>query len=197
MRNIHQLPQNYTSQAPTPPVQGTSGGQSVSGGGIDPLVLAFYYLLEASNISSQSAVIHSKMLNQDALAQEQLNEEMGQAQSNKIPDLKFKYSFDHHCVLSWRFWRHGGFFFYDKVTKRKVFLNRSVVNLDKAFNQELSVHREMLSDQMAVEQQKNKIDITGVNNIAGEAMQAAQEGSSLLNALRDLTFKAGMTQSPN
>ena len=181
-------------QAPgAPPVQsqGASGADpgAPSPGSVDPLLLAFYYLLEASNTSDKTAMIHAKQLNQNAQSQQKLNAELSQLQRDSVPHLNTKHHTTYICHYYFLFW------WFTKKTW-VTHSNQVAVDQAQAANQELSVQRQMLSDKMVTLEQDAKIVVSKVNSITDEAMQTEQEGSGLLQALQSLTFKALLRHAP-
>ncbi len=197
-----------------PPVQsqGASGTDqgAPSPGSVDPLLLAFYYLLEASNTSDRSAMIHAKQLNQNAQSQQKLNAQLSALRRDSVPSLQSKHYTDyhwHHYHPGWSFTKlsqphtnpHYRIYLpweYLACTTRVTHPNQNAVDQAQAVNQELSVQRQMLSDKMTVLQQNAQVKESQVNSISDEAMQTSQEGSHLIQILQSLTFQALLRHAP-
>ena len=176
-----------------PPVQSQGASGADQGGplpgSVDPLVLAFFMLLEASNTSDKSAMLHAKQLNQNAQDQQKLNAQLGAIERDSVPSLQTKHHTTYIC--------HYYFFFWYFTKKTWVtHPNQDAVDQAQAVNQQLSVQRQMLSDKMTVLQQNAQVKESQVNSISDEAMQTAQEGSSLLQTLQSLTFQALLRHAP-
>ena len=179
-----------------PPVQGAAPASkgSSSQNNVDPLLLAFYYLLQASNLSSDSALIHAKQINQNALSQEKLNARLGELQNYSVPTLQKNHHTTHISHWTWKFWKHG---FHYHITKTwTTVANQGAVDQSQAKNQEISAQRQMLTDQMTLLQQTAQVSEANVNSIGNEAMQSIQEGTNLLQILQSLTYQALLRQAP-
>jgi len=172
-----------------------------SGGGtIDPLVVAFYLLMEVANTTCQSAIIHSKQLASNAKAQQMLNNEAAQLQWYSVPKLD---STKHREVISdtthftWAFWKHDAFLY--TTCKTKTFVthkNQTQVDNAMAKNQRVAAQRQIISDRLTLLQQTAQVGETNVNTSVNESMQSMQEGTDLLHILLSLTFKALLRQQP-
>ena len=175
------------SQGASAPGQGTP-----STGGVDPLVLAFFYLLEASNTSDQSALLHAKQLGQNAAAQQKLNAEIENLKRDTVPALQNKY----RTTYIWHY--YFIFWYLTKETTHTIIghPNQQAVNQAQMDNQETSVQRQMLTDKMAVLQQNAQVKESQINSITDEAMQTAQEGTGLLQMLQNLTYQALLRHAP-
>ena len=192
MTAIHHKLQIEAPGAPPVQSQGASGsdqGGMPLPGSVDPLLLAFYYLLEASNTTDNTAMIHAKQLNQNAQSQQKLNADLSQLQRESVPHLQTKHHTTYIC--------HYYFFFWWFTKKTWVtHPNQVAVDQAQAVNQELSVQRQMLSDKMATLEQDAKIVVGSVNSDTDEAQMTAQQGSQVLEALKTLTFNALMRHAP-
>jgi hypothetical protein len=179
-----------------PPVQSqgaSSPGQGMpSSGSIDPLVLAFFFLLEASNTSDQSALLHAKQLGQNAAAQQKLNAEIEGLQRDTVPTLQNKYRTTYICHYYFFFW------WFTKETTHTVIghPNQQAVSQAQMDNQEMSVQRQMLTAKIADLQQNAQVTESEVNSITDEAMQTTQEGTGLLQMLQNLTYQALLRHAP-
>lgn len=198
--------QNPPIEQRNQPMEPLKAGAPASGGqpqsfpqGIDPLFLAYYYLMEASNITSLCAVIHSKLLQSNALSQQRLDNQAARMQWYHIPKL---IEHEHHKRIAhthWHgsFWNHGFHYTTYKNVTWKTSPNAGAVNDAEAKNQQINADRQILSDKLNVLQQLAQVGETNVSTLTDESMQSMQEGSNLLTILASLTFKALLTQQPN
>lgn len=166
---------------------------------LDPLFIAYYLLMEATNVSSQAAIIHSKVLNRNALAQERLNNQAAQLQWYHLPKIV---EHKHHKTIKhthWTgsFWSHSGF---EYTTYQKINWttspNATAVQEAQTKNQEVAAKRQILSEKLSVLQQLAQVGESGVDTITDEAMQTMQASSYILQVLETLTFKALLRQPP-
>jgi hypothetical protein len=213
---------SFNQQNPDPILRDGSAGNSMHVGsaalkgesnppsthdGVNVIELAFYYLLEASTTACASAVIHSKLLEKNALSQIRMNNEFAQLQFYSVPELQI----DHHVItikhhhLTWKFWKHDdkgkgwksmlnpfGMFSYVTIEKidRPTIRNQGVIDQMGAKNQMIAGQRQTFADRLNVLQQLAQVGETNANNFSDEAMQTMQMGSSLLDILQNLTFQA-------
>jgi hypothetical protein len=166
---------------------------------VDAIVLAFYYLMEASNATAQSAIVHSKQLNQNAVAQQNLNNKAAQLQWCYVPELQV----DKHSLRKtnthWtiEFWKHGGFEYVTYQTlKWTTNANGGLVNNAEAQNQQVIAERETIANRLNALQQNAQIGETNVNTFTDASMQTMQETQNVMQILQSLTFQALMRQPP-
>lgn len=195
-------------------------GQSSSSadGQGDILAIAFMLLMEASSISTDTAQIHAKQLQQNALSQQRLNAQEQEDHFEAVPSKII----DHHTVTfhtqhtscrhqrtkppgtgwwwSWNRFQGGNWRRRWETTRRvshNTCPNQGAIDQVNARNQEISSDRMKLADQLSILQQGAEIGESQVNTITNEAMQTAQEGVNLLQILQSLTFKALLRNPPN
>ena len=172
------------------------GSDSPFNKGCDPLVLAFFFLLDASTVSSESAMIRAKQLNQNALTQQRLNNKAAELQWYNVP----KEQVNHHAATvlaqthwTWEFWLHSGQFEYTtfkNIPAWDSYPNGSIVNNIQTKNRQVAAQRDLFANKLTLMQQQAGIAAGGINSISGEAMQSMQEGGNLLQILQSLTFQA-------
>jgi hypothetical protein len=166
--------------------------------GADPLLLAFYYLLQASNIANASAVAHAKQMNQNAEAQQSLNNQLAAFHNTNIPQLQKKSSWtDWKQHWTWSFWNHSWMFVYFTRDKIVVTLNGEQVNQAQYQNQEIAAQRQIICNQMNGLEQQSEVSETHVSNIANQAMEGMQIEGDVLQMLKSLTYKVLMRQPPS
>lgn len=178
-------------------------GNPLGNGNIDVMALAYYYLVESASTSAESALVQAKRLRANAESQELLNEEAAQFKWNSIPKL----ASNHHKVVfshvhwTWEFWKHDadlpipGFLYKTGFTKDFVtHPNEAVVQNVEAKNNQISAQKQFFTNQISSLQMEAQRSATTDNSISQEAAQTMQEGASLLQIVRDLTFKALIRQ---
>lgn len=211
---LDSVEQERAMEAITAPGQSSSPSDEQG----DILAITFMLLMEASTISSHTAQIHAKQLEQNALSQQRLNAQEQHDHFSEIPSKII----DHHTQVYhtqhsscrhqrqrptgtgwWWSWNRfqGGDWRRRWVTTRRVSHNtcpnQGAIDQANARNQEISADRMRLADQLSILQQGANIGEAQVNTISNEAMQTAQEGSNLLQILQSLTFKALLRSPPN
>lgn len=171
-------------------------------GGVDPLALAVYLLMEVSNTTAQCAMIHTKGLQQNALAQQDLDDQAAKMQWNGLPQLQINHH-QHQTIAkthwTWKFWQHSGMFLYvtfQKIASFDTHPNEGLVDQAEAKNQQISGDRTAITQQLNVLQQRAQTGETNVSSFTDESMQAIQEESNLISILQTLTFKALLRQPP-
>lgn len=186
--------------------QAEGSGSQLPGNGVDPIVLAFFLLLDAATTSSNSAVIKSKQLKSNAIAQQRLDNEDARMHWYYIPKEKVKvvtYRFDvpnlpgmkaKYSTWDWKFWKgsfwdHGVHYGYQKQRITKV-ENQVEIDQAQARNQQAALQRQKLADKMRLLQQYAAVEEGGVNLQIDESINFIQEGSNLMQVLESLTFKA-------
>lgn len=160
---------------------------------VDPLILAFFLLLEASNTSTQSAIIHAKQLNQNAISQQRLNAKAATLRWYSLPIKKEnRHSFKSwHGHWTWHWEKHHTFHYW--TYKNVVWYtspNGAIVDEMQTKNEAIAAERQLLADRLTVMQQQAQVGETGVNTINDEAMQTMQEGGNLIQILQSLTYHA-------
>lgn len=171
-------------------------------GGIDPLALAVYLLMEVSNTTAQCAIINTKALQQNALAQQDLDDQAAKMQWSGVPKLQtvhHPHQTQANTHWTWKFWEHSGMFCYVTFKHIKSFdthPNEGLVDQAAAKNQQISADRSTITEQLNVMQQRAQTGETNVNSFTDESMQAIQEESNLVSILQTLTFKALLRQPP-
>jgi len=196
MSHVHFNP-NLGSKKAEGPVEGKSKKHP---GGPNALMLAFIYLIEIANMHSDSALLKAKQLKANALSQQRLNREAEQLKFHEIP------RGNHHSMwwkqgsLTWlERWENKGKSFkrfskwYEKITWTTG-VNERQVKIDISENQETAALRQNIESQLTVLQQHARISQDRIKNVCNEAVQTMQEGSSLMQVLQSLTFKALMRQ---
>jgi|ERR1700722_18617776 len=185
--------------AETQPSQ--DGTNPPKGNGVDLMELAFFYLMEASTISANSANIQAKQLNQNATAQLNLNNQAEQLKWNEIPKLiKNDHTVtNYHYHWTWNpFGGHGNFFY---VTETHVHYqtspNQGIINQNEEKNLQISGDRQRISSQLSRLQQDAQLSGTGIHNTSEESMQAMTAASQLVKILQNMTFKALLRQQPS
>lgn len=184
------------------PVKSTQGdGPFFPKGALDPLYLAYFYLLEATNITTESTLLHVKQLNQNAAAQQRLDNEAAALQWFYLPALQSHKK--RVCVgtrTSWSLTANGQ----NEVDKHyKVYKtevthpNQTAVAQAQAQNQQVSAERQQMSQKLMVLQQNAQIGENYVNSISDEAANDRNMAANILHAIEDLTFKALMADPPS
>lgn len=172
------------SQEGNPPVPGP--------GDIDPLFLAYYYLVEATNTSAHGAVIHAKQLEQNALSQQRLDDQAANLKWAYVP----KEIIHKHQIKEWKWTPKKGGYFYVKIISNNTYPNIGQVEAAQAYNQQVVAERATISDKLAVMQQLSHVGATQVNSLSDESTQTMQSASHLLDLAMQLTYCALMRQPP-
>lgn len=180
-------------------------------GGVDPIVLAFFYLLEAANTSAQTASIHAKEMSQNAQAQQQLNREAASLKWFSLPKPEYNnhtawtnhktrvHKTIHGWTANWGrtfTWRGTITTWVTVKHTWKTIQNSGDIQNAQSNNQQIAADRQILSQRIAGLQNTAHIKETNINTTIDTSMQDIQEGQNLLQILEALTFKALMRQPP-
>lgn len=166
---------------------------------IDPLLLAYFCLVNAANTSCRTAEIKSKELQANGLTQMRLNQQLGQIGWYNPPSQQFtKVLKSQHTV--WNFhWYAFPFFFLPTVIKTytNVVKNGTAINAAQMKNQQADAERTQITQHLNLLQQDSQISESKVSTIVNTGVQDMQQASGFVDMLSALTFKVLMRQQPN
>lgn len=156
------------------------------------MMMVFLLLLEAENISSHSAAIQAKDLENNAFAQQRLNAEAEKVQWNEIPKEGKVYR-----TVRMTHWGPGGTYWtFKRVSVPGAYVNATAVAEAEMKNQELMSMREKISNELIVLQQNSKVDTVTVNDQIQLTIMTIRKGSYILQILDSLTFKMLLRSPP-
>jgi len=179
-----------------------SQGSKTGGSKVDPELLVYLYLVEAAMTCADSAMVKSKQLNANAVAQQKINREASAMKWVSVPNEQVKTN--HHTMYEGHKWTKGSWWDcwipiphdIKKTLVTHEILNEASIQAANSQNQVMFATRTLLEDKVTVLQQTASVGETSVSTQAQESMQAMQEGSNLLQIAQSLTFKAMLTQPP-
>ncbi len=177
----------HLSQVDTTMMTLSVGRKSLSKGG-DVIALAFYLLLEASKTGTETALIHAKELNNNALSQENLNRQEEKLEFVDVP--KEQVDVHHHVThVEQNLPTPDGGCIHKSWTYKwttKSYPNANAVLIAESKNKQIMFERQKISQELTMKQQEANISEQQVYSIGQEARQTMQEGSTLNNLLRSM-----------
>jgi hypothetical protein len=180
----------------SPPADGQPGTTDISANAI---AVVIYYMEDAASISAQGAMVRAKQLNQNGVAQQQLNDRAAKLQLFDVPQLQV----DHHKQMKQnehtKMLGRGArmiYYTYKTIAEWDTNPNIGAVNNAEAQNQQVAGERQIISDRLSVLQQDAQTAATNINSLSDESMQSTQAATNLIQVLQDLTFKALLRKPP-
>lgn len=167
---------------------------------LDPILLAYFCLVNATNTASRTAVIKSKELQQSGNAQLALNKELANIGWYQVPTVR-KTKVTKGMVSTWKWTlplvgNHPIRYKAYKKVYTMVVANGTVRTAAQMKNQQADAERTHIIQNLNMLQQGAQIDETKVSTITNEAVQTMQQASGLVDMLQMLTFKVLMRQQP-
>jgi hypothetical protein len=168
------------------------GEADPAGSQIEPLFVVYYLLLQATNTGCGTALIQAKMMNENAAAQDAMNNRRHDCQSNQLPSKlmtrkpngRTKGHMAQHGF--WQVWYYKqGNIIYISVCKNQGEIDHVVDQ-----NEEVNAKRNFLTNQLNSLQQTAQLQSAQINTIADMSMQSTQQASHILDLLTTLTDAA-------